>query len=152
MLIKTASEEATRAFGKRLGKLLRGLDIVLLYGELGAGKTTLTKGLALGAGFKGRVMSPTFGLAREYRGKKMTIYHVDLYRVSFKETGDIGLEEFVNDSRAVCVVEWPQAGLAYYPKDRLEARLSVARDGARRIALKALGPRSREIVRRLERS
>ena len=147
MTVVTDSEARTLALGRRLGRLLRGLDVVCLHGELGSGKTTLTKGLAHGAGFKGRVVSPTFGLARVYRGRKATIYHLDLYRVSADQTGDIGIEEFVSDPRGFCVVEWPKAGEAYYPDDRLEVKLSYARRGrARKIVFSAAGPRSREIV------
>ncbi len=146
MTIVTRSEKETMALGRKLGARLRGLDVVCLYGNLGAGKTTLTKGLAAAMGFKGRVVSPTFGLAREYRGKKLSIFHVDLYRVAARETGDIGLEEFVSDPRAVCVIEWPEAGLAYMPPDRLELRLSTRRDGGRTIKLKGLGPRGRELA------
>ena len=146
MTFVTRSEKETMTLGRKLGRRLRGLDVVCLYGNLGAGKTTLTKGLADALGFKGRVTSPTFGLAREYRGKKVSIFHVDLYRVSSKETGDIGLEEFVSDPRAVCVIEWAEAGLAYMPPDRLELRLSTRRDGGRTIKAKGLGPRGRELV------
>jgi len=149
MIVVTRSEKQTMDLGRTLGRRLRGLDVVCLYGNLGAGKTTLTKGLAEAMGFKGRVTSPTFGLAREYRGKRWSIFHVDLYRVSSKETGDIGLEEFVSDPRAVCVVEWPEAGLAYMPADRLELRLATRRDGGRTIKLKGLGPRSKDIVKSL---
>src|SRR4051794_6247011 len=149
MTVVTATEAATIAFGRKLGRRLKGLDVVCLFGNLGAGKTTLTKGLAAALGYKGRVVSPTFGLAREYRAKRLSIYHVDLYRVAAKETGDIGLEEFVGDPRGVCVIEWPQAGLDYMPKDRLELTLSPRRDGGRTIRLKGLGPRSKDILRAL---
>ena len=135
----------------RLGRLLRGLDLLCLYGTLGSGKTTLTQGLARGIGFRGRVMSPTFGLARFYPGRRLTLYHVDLYRIGADETGDIGLEDFLGDPRAACVFEWPEAAESYYPCDRLEARLSHEKGGrSRRIAFVARGPRSREILRRLK--
>jgi tRNA threonylcarbamoyladenosine biosynthesis protein TsaE len=145
MTVTTHSAAETTALGLRLGKLLKPLDLVCLYGNLGSGKTTLTKGLARGAGCSGRVMSPTFGLAREYRGRSLTLHHLDLYRVEADQTGDIGIEEFVNDPRAACVIEWPEAGEVYYPKDRLEVRLSHARD-ARRLEFKANGRRSRELL------
>jgi tRNA threonylcarbamoyladenosine biosynthesis protein TsaE len=151
MNLKTTSPEETKALGERLGRLLKGLDVVCLFGNLGSGKTTMTQGLARGAGFKGRVMSPTFGLARVYPGKRWTIYHLDLYRVGEGETGDIGLEDFLSDPRAFCVVEWPEAGRGYWPKDRLEVRLSSADGGrTRKIAFKAAGPRSREVLKRLK--
>lgn len=151
MILKTSSPEQTRALGQRLGKTLRGLDVICLYGDLGSGKTTLTQGLARGAGFKGRVVSPTFNLARVYKKGKRSIYHIDLYRVCADETGDIGLEEYVNDPDGICVIEWPEAGGRFYPSDCLDIRLSHAAGGkARRIALSARGPRSREILRRIK--
>jgi len=143
--VTTHSPDETTAVGLRLGKLLKPLDVICLYGNLGSGKTTLTKGLAKGAGCRGRVMSPTFGLAREYRGKRLTLHHLDLYRVDADQTGDIGIEDFVRDPRAACVIEWPEAGEIFYPKDRLEVRLAHAA-GARRLAFKARGKRSRALL------
>ena len=150
MITLVASETQTRLLGRRLGRLLSGADVVCLFGELGAGKTTLTQGLAAGMGYKGRVTSPTFGLAREYRGRRWSIYHLDLYRVGARQTGDIGIEEYLQDPRGVCVIEWPEAALAYYPKDRLEIRLQAIPGGRRRIFLRGLGLRSRGVVRRLK--
>lgn len=151
MMFRTEKPEETRALGRKLGRLLKARDLVCLYGNLGSGKTTLTQGLALGAGFSGRVTSPTFGLARVYRGRRWTVNHLDLYRVGEGETGDIGIEDYLDDPRGFCVVEWPEAGAAYWPKDRLEARLKAVAGGAgRRIAFKARGPRSRMILRRLK--
>lgn len=148
MVVTTRSEAQTLALGRRLGRLLQGYDVVCLDGDLGSGKTTLTKGLARGAGSRSRVASPTFALARIYRSPRWLIYHLDLYRVSADQTRDIGLEEFTSDPRGICVVEWPKAGEAYYPKDRLEVRLAHLKAG-RRLRLVGRGPRSREIIRRL---
>ncbi|MDD5656625.1 MAG: tRNA (adenosine(37)-N6)-threonylcarbamoyltransferase complex ATPase subunit type 1 TsaE [Elusimicrobia bacterium] len=145
MRFATSSSGETEALGRRLGRLLKGWDVVCLYGELGAGKTTLTRGLVRGVGSRDRVASPTFSLARVYRAGRKTIYHLDLYRVSAGQTRDIGIEEFVSDPRGICVVEWPEAGEAYYPKDRLVVRLSHGGAG-RRLSFRARGPRSREIV------
>ena len=150
MVVTIKSEAQTLSWGRRLGRLLKGGDLVCLQGELGSGKTTLTRGLARGAGSRSRVASPTFSLARVYRGPRWAIYHLDLYRVSADQTRDIGLEEFISDPRGICVVEWPQAGAAYYPKDCLEVHLAHAA-GGRRLRFSAKGPRSREIVRRLNR-
>ena len=150
MRIKTATPEQTQALGVRLGRHLKGLDLICLFGDLGSGKTTLTKGIARGAGFRGRVVSPTFGLARVYRGPRWMLYHLDLYRVATDETGDIGIDEYVGDPRGICVVEWPEAGARYYPPDRLEVRLAPlnGRKG-RTLSFKAFGPRSRELLRTL---
>lgn len=146
MKILTRSAEETRRLGMKLGARLEGLDLICLYGTLGAGKTTFVQGLAKGMGFRGRVMSPTFGIARLYRAPKLTLHHVDLYRVDAHHTGDIGLEELVRDPGAACVIEWPDTGLAYLPKDRLELRLALAPAGARALMLKALGKRSKRLL------
>ncbi len=96
--------EETERIGERLGRMLRTGDVVFLYGELGAGKTALTRGIARGMGIEARVKSPTFTIVREY-GR---LFHFDLYRVgSEDELFDIGFESYL--SRGVCVVEWPQA-------------------------------------------
>ncbi len=148
MVVTTKTEAQTLALGRRLGRLLKGYDVVCLDGDLGSGKTTLTRGLAKGLGSCNRVASPTFALARIYRSPRWLIYHLDLYRVSADQTRDIGLEEFTSDPRGICVVEWPQAGEAYYPKDRLEVRLSHLKCG-RKLRFIGKGPRSRAIIRRL---
>jgi tRNA threonylcarbamoyladenosine biosynthesis protein TsaE len=134
MVVITKSAEETHELGFKLGKKLKGLDVVCLYGDLGAGKTTFVKGVAEGAGYKGRVTSPTFGLVRLYRTRKLTIYHLDLYRVGADATGDIGIEEFITDARGVCIVEWPEAGAAYWPKNRKDIRFEHV-EGGRRIQL-----------------
>lgn len=149
MLITSRGADETRASGFRLGRLLHGLDIVCLHGDLGSGKTTFTQGIAKGVGFRGLVVSPTFTLVRVYRAKTWTIYHVDLYRVAAGETGDIGVEECLADPRGICVIEWPEAGEAFYPPDRLELRFSHGRrEGERRIAASAAGPRSRALIKK----
>lgn len=150
MILHTRSVDETRALGRRLGRLLKPLDFICLTGQLGVGKTTLVQGLAHGMGFRGRVMSPTFALARTYRARRLSLHHLDLYRVSEGETGDIGLEDYVRDPRAACVVEWPAAGAAYWPKDRLEITLAAGAAGAaRRMSVQALGARSRALLKGL---
>lgn len=150
MVIRTADQEQTRRLGARIGRRLRGFDMICLHGDLGSGKTTFAQGLAKGAGFSGRVTSPTFVLAKVYKAKRLKIFHLDLYRVSEGGAGDIGVEEFVSDKDGVCVAEWPRAGAAFYPKDHLDIRFSLGRrDGERRLLLSAHGPRSRRLLKGL---
>ncbi|MHB8589726.1 MAG: tRNA (adenosine(37)-N6)-threonylcarbamoyltransferase complex ATPase subunit type 1 TsaE [Candidatus Dormibacteraceae bacterium] len=107
----TASPGETEAFGERFGKRLRAGDLVVLIGELGAGKTTFVRGVARGTGSSAPVASPTFQLVRVYAGR-VQLAHVDLYRIQkTSELADLGLDELL-DQGAV-VVEWG---------DRLEAR------------------------------
>lgn len=143
---KTAAD--TEAVGARLGRLLAPGDLVLLEGELGAGKTTFARGVARGAGFKGRVSSPTFALAHVYRGKRLTVHHLDMYRLAGGDPTEVGLEDLLRDPRGAVVVEWPGALAGAWPKDRLEVELAHARRG-RRLAFKARGPRSKILLGRL---
>lgn len=102
--LTTSSPAETEAFGERLGKRLRAGDVVLLTGELGAGKTTFVRGVTRGAGSAAPVASPTFQLVRIYPGR-LQLAHVDLYRVGHSaELADLGLEELA-DHGAV-VIEW----------------------------------------------
>ena len=118
----TSSPAETEEAGKRLGERLRDGDVVLLTGELGAGKTTFVRGVAQGTGSKAPVASPTFQLVRIYPGR-IQLAHIDLYRIENPgELADLGLEELA-DQGAV-VIEWG---------DRLEV------DGAARIEIEHLG-------------
>jgi tRNA threonylcarbamoyladenosine biosynthesis protein TsaE len=103
----TSSEEETTAAGERFASRLHAGDVVLLHGDLGAGKTAFVRGLATGLGAPpGDVSSPTFTLVQEYRGR-LTLYHVDLYRLQPVEVGDLGLDE-LSEGNAVVAVEWAE--------------------------------------------
>lgn len=105
----TSSAEATIALGRQIAPLLRGARIVLLRGDLGAGKTTLTKGIAEGfqAAAQDDVTSPTFTLIHEYRGPERTLYHIDLYRIDTeRELASLGLEELSNEQGNILLIEW----------------------------------------------
>jgi tRNA threonylcarbamoyladenosine biosynthesis protein TsaE len=102
------SEQQTLQIARRLGESLKVPSVVLLHGELGAGKTLFTKGLAAGLGVADPedVTSPTFTLINEYRGR-VKIYHVDLYRVETGLLDGLGLEEMLDEANAVVIIEWP---------------------------------------------
>lgn len=103
-LRETASPEETEALGEELGRRLRTGDLVLVKGELGAGKTTFVRGVARGCESDALVASPTFQLVRLYHGR-VQLAHVDLYRMeSAEELGDLGLDELLD--RGAVVVEW----------------------------------------------
>ncbi len=104
-----ASEQETISMGIDLGKKLTGGDIVLLHGELGAGKTTLTKGIARGLGVKDDIVSPTFTLMNVYEGNALTLVHVDTYRLeNEQDLIDIGIQDYLGSPDTVCIIEWPQ--------------------------------------------
>ena len=104
----TASEEETADAGEALAAGLREGDVVLLYGQLGAGKTAFVRGLARGLGASpDEVSSPTFTLIQEYGGRRETLYHVDLYRLEPREIDDLGLEELISGD-GIVAIEWAE--------------------------------------------
>ena len=119
--IRSESEAATEAAGERLGALLSAGDVVLLYGDLGAGKTAFVRGLARGVGADPtEVSSPTFTIVQEYAGR-LTLYHVDLYRLEEREVDDLGLEELVLGD-GVVAIEWAERWRGR-PDDVVEVRI-----------------------------
>jgi tRNA threonylcarbamoyladenosine biosynthesis protein TsaE len=129
----TESEDETTAAGEQLAAALRGGDVILLYGELGAGKTAFVRGLARGLGApEADVSSPTFTIIQEYVGR-VPLYHVDLYRVEPSEVEDLGLEELVSGD-AVVAIEWAEHWDGR-PDDAIEVRLEHAGEDRRRIVV-----------------
>lgn len=136
-----ASEAATEQLGARLAPALRGGGVVFLFGQLGAGKTTLVRGLLRALGHGGTVKSPTYTLVEEYRLGEDRVYHFDLYRLAGAEDLEgIGLRDYLAPS-ALCLVEWPERGQGMLPDADLEIRLTVEGDG--RSAQLKTGPNCR---------
>lgn len=107
---------AMRQLGRELAALLSIGDVVLLHGDLGAGKTTLTQGVADGLGVEGPVQSPTFTLVREHETPGIRLYHLDLYRLDDPgELEDIGYEVFINPPDGVSLIEWPERAGDWLP-------------------------------------
>lgn len=136
-VFETASAEESIALGERLAAELPPKAVVLLIGSLGAGKTTLTKGIVagLGAGTREDVSSPTFTLIHEYSPR---VYHIDLYRLDEPhEVASLGIEELL-DREAVVLVEWGERFPDLFPKDRIEIRLQRISEDRRRIEISGL--------------
>jgi tRNA threonylcarbamoyladenosine biosynthesis protein TsaE len=130
----TASEQETQAVAREFSATLRAGDVVLLSGDLGAGKTTFVRGLAEGLGIDPReVSSPTFTLVHEYRGNGLTLYHADLYRLERAATDDLGLEE-IGVKDGVLAIEWPDR-LTHDLPGAMLIRLEVVDDASRRITI-----------------
>jgi len=125
-VFRTRTEEETIALGEKLGRGLEPPKVVLLIGNLGAGKTTLAKGIVkgLGAAQPEEVSSPTFTLIHEY-GHDPKVYHVDLYRLDAQaQVATLGLDE-IFEQRAIVLIEWGERFLDLMPEDRVEIRLET---------------------------
>jgi tRNA threonylcarbamoyladenosine biosynthesis protein TsaE len=129
---ETGSEEETAAVGERAAGFVQPGDVILLHGDLGAGKTAFVRGLARGLGVPpDEVSSPTFTLIQEYRMRGGTLFHVDLYRLEPAEADDLGLDELVG-SGGIVAVEWPERWREP-PEHAYDVRLEHAGDDRRSI-------------------
>lgn len=130
---RTNSEDETSAVGEQLARTLQPGDVVLLFGELGAGKTAFVRGLARGlGGAPDDVSSPTFTLIQEYSGR-ITLYHVDLYRLEAREIPDLGLEDLVLGD-GVVAIEWADRWVGR-PGDAIEVTIEDEGEDARSIRI-----------------
>src|SRR5438093_1663521 len=126
LVMRTETAEDTRALGAAIAPLLRVHDVIVLTGELGAGKTTLVRGIAAGLGAREHVASPTFTLVREYVSGRIPIAHVDVYRLDrVQDVVDLALDE-LEDGECVLIVEWGDAVEELLPDDRLRVELRSA--------------------------
>lgn len=133
MVVLSHSPEETEALGERLAAFLRPGDVVAYWGDLGAGKTALTRGLARGLGITEPVTSPTYTLVNEYLSGRIPLFHFDMYRLgSSEELFDIGWEDYLSRG-GVCAVEWSE-------------NVADALEDAIRISIRRLGDTDREIT------
>ena len=139
--LRTKSVDDTRAVGGAVSTLARPGDLLLLAGELGAGKTAFVQGFGGGLGITEPITSPTFVLARDYDDGRLPLHHLDVYRLDhMNEVYDIGLPEILDDA-GVTLIEWGDAIMPSLPSDFLEVRLTFgADDDERTILVRALGP------------
>jgi tRNA threonylcarbamoyladenosine biosynthesis protein TsaE len=135
----TSSEAETAAVARGLSARLTANAVVLLTGDLGAGKTAFVKGLADGLGVDPlEVSSPTFTLIQEYRGGRLTLYHIDLYRLTPREVDDLGLDDLV-ESGGVVAIEWPDRWSSA-PPDAVHVSLQSLGDTGRSITIEPAPP------------
>ena len=160
MLVTTKGAARTRALGRRLARLLRPGDVVLLQGPLGAGKTTLVQGVGAGLGVEGPVNSPTFvllarhdlpatedGAAPRHADRPDALHHADLFRLTeLEEVEELALAEQAADG--ALLVEWPERGLEALPSEHLLVAIefSPGRDDERRLTFVAVGERYHRIL------
>lgn len=149
MELRTVSHEETTALGERIAALLHEGAIITLEGDLGAGKTTFTKGIGKGLGIKRAVNSPTFTIMKVYENGRLPLYHIDAYRLEGLHQ-DLGFEEYIY-GEGVCVIEWAAFVEELLPKERLNIKLEYEEEGARRITLTPYGEKYDKIVEELGR-
>jgi len=148
----TNSFGETQTLGYDFGKVLAKGDIICLYGDLGSGKTTFVQGLAKGLGVKGKIISPTFIIIKNYESRILTpprlrgpgknqelktinFYHIDLYRTqSHNDIRELGLEEILNDPENIIAIEWAENLGNLMPEKRIDIELSYEKDEVRKIS------------------
>ena len=150
--IKLNGLKETKEFGIKLGKLLKSGDILCLNGDLGAGKTTLTKSVGLGLGVEDYITSPTFALINEYEGR-LRVYHFDVYRLeNVEELYDLGFDEYFY-GKGVSIIEWAEKIEKLLPKDRivLDIEKGIGIDD-RIINITGYGNRYIEVIKELKKN
>jgi tRNA threonylcarbamoyladenosine biosynthesis protein TsaE len=136
-MFQSRSESETKKIGKRLaGKLGRG-DVVCLFGELGAGKTTMVKGMAEGMGIDEKdITSPSFTIIAEHQGK-IPLYHIDLYRLDREDVGALGLNEYIYGD-GISVIEWAERAGDEVPEDSIKVMITYTDDNLRDIDIEGV--------------
>src|SRR3990172_7732163 len=146
--LHTATPSQTRRIGERIGRMLRAGDVVLLSGELGAGKAVLAQGIAKGLGVTDPVKSSSFVIMNEYEGAGLRLYHADLYRLEDPaQVAELALDELA--SGGVLVVEWPEQAGGEMPEGHLGGGLAYEGGRGGGIVVGGVGARYEGMVRRL---
>lgn len=144
------NEEATQLIAEKIGACLVSGDGLILTGELGAGKTTFTKGIAKGLGIEQMVKSPTYTIVREYRKGRLPLFHMDVYRLE-DGAGELGLDEYF-EAEGVTVVEWGKLIASELPTRYVELVLSYDDTlNSRRLRIVA-GPDAQDLLKRIEKA
>jgi tRNA threonylcarbamoyladenosine biosynthesis protein TsaE len=147
--VRTRTAGETRRLGERIGRMMRAGDVVLLSGELGAGKTVLAQGIGRGMGVRDPIKSSSFVIMNEYAGAPLRLFHADLYRLEDPEqVAELALDELA--SRGVLVVEWPERAPAELPEEHLLVRLSYDGAKGREVEVEAHGERYTSLASRLK--
>ncbi len=147
--LTTGSPEETRELGKRIGKIAMPGSVILLEGQLGAGKTCLTQGIAWGLDINEYTLSPSFVIMRELYGR-LPLYHIDLYRLdNIEESMELGLDDYLY-GKGVCVVEWAEKALSILPEKHLMIRIKYLSDAERSFELKSEGKLYEDMIIQLK--
>lgn len=145
LVLTLPDEAATVALGERLAQALRPGLLVTLSGDLGAGKTTLSRGIVQGLGHAGAVKSPTYTLVEPYEHTRIPVYHFDLYRLADPEELELlGFRDYLAGD-CLCLVEWPERGGGFLPAADLAITMTAQGDG-RRVTLEAATPVAGDVL------
>jgi len=151
MLKDLNSENEMKLFGESIGLLLNGGEIIELIGDVGSGKTTLAKGIAVGLGVKEYVQSPSFTINRVYKGRNnLTLVHYDFYRLDKAGIMANELQEVILDSNTVTIIEWAGVVEGVLPKDRLSIQLTSTSENSRKLVMKYGGKISHQIMEKVK--
>lgn len=138
MTITTHSPKETIELGEKLGHLLKEHDVIALLGGLAAGKTTLTKGIAQALGVQDTVTSPTFCIISEYQGTRLTMYHIDAYRLNgYEDFANLGADDIFS-GKGVCVIEWGEKIKDALPERTIYIKINVKENAEREISIENL--------------
>ncbi len=141
-------EAATLALATRIAGLLSGGQTLFLHGDLGAGKTTFSRGVITALGHPGTVKSPTYTLVEPYQLKPFTVFHFDLYRLrDAEELEFMGIRDYFR-ADTLCLIEWPEQGSGYLPVPDLDIHLTFV-DGHRRVLLQSQTPAGAALIKAL---
>lgn len=150
MVIEVSSELSMKQFGEKLGQMLRGGEVIELQGDIGAGKTTLTKGIARGLEVDDDVQSPSFTISRVYEARDgLSLAHYDFYRLNDPGIMTNELEETIDDKKAITILEWSKVVEGVLPSDRLTILIEALSEDSRRLTINGLGEKSRQLEQSL---
>ncbi|MBQ1315576.1 MAG: tRNA (adenosine(37)-N6)-threonylcarbamoyltransferase complex ATPase subunit type 1 TsaE [Erysipelotrichaceae bacterium] len=144
--VVTDSPQKTKALAEMIGRAVSAGTLITLSGDLGAGKTTFTQGLAKGLDIDRKVTSPTFTIMKEYKGR-LPLYHIDAYRLE-NITQDLGFEDYI-DGDGVCVIEWANFIEYVLPDQLLNIEFTINDDDSRTLTLQGHGDKYEEVISKI---